>query len=284
MADLKISALPASTVPLAGTEVLPIVQGATTKQVSVANLTAGRSINVDTISATGKITQVNGNSVPYTALTNGIPFVVPSSGLMGDDGALSGIAVVGAAYANAYVYLPANAISVGSAAGWYYAIFSSTSAATVYNNTYTTGLPVVPTSPTAFSTTGPGAYVQVAAPAINFNLTLPANTLTSYGRIEIDTYTIQTTGNAFTAIGAGSTYLQSNASGVFQSMRAVVSARGASAGIISCLAFTNANYNSTFAYGADSLASTISIQVYIRSLDVATTSVTLENTAIKIYP
>ena len=45
MADTKISALPASTVPLAGTEVLPIVQSSTTRQVSVANLTAGRSFN-----------------------------------------------------------------------------------------------------------------------------------------------------------------------------------------------------------------------------------------------
>jgi hypothetical protein len=43
MADLKISALPASTTPLAGTEVLPIVQSSSTKQVSVANLTAGRT-------------------------------------------------------------------------------------------------------------------------------------------------------------------------------------------------------------------------------------------------
>ena len=45
MADTKISALPASTVPLAGTEVLPIVQSSTTKQVSVANLTAGRTFS-----------------------------------------------------------------------------------------------------------------------------------------------------------------------------------------------------------------------------------------------
>jgi hypothetical protein len=45
MADTKISALPASTVPLAGTEVLPIVQSGSTKQVSVANLTAGRSFD-----------------------------------------------------------------------------------------------------------------------------------------------------------------------------------------------------------------------------------------------
>lgn len=45
MADVKISGLPASTTPLAGTEVLPIVQGGSTKQVSIANVTAGRDVN-----------------------------------------------------------------------------------------------------------------------------------------------------------------------------------------------------------------------------------------------
>jgi hypothetical protein len=49
MADSKISALPASTTPLAGTEVLPIVQSSTTKQVSVANLTAGRAVSATSI-------------------------------------------------------------------------------------------------------------------------------------------------------------------------------------------------------------------------------------------
>jgi len=44
MADKKISALTAASTPLAGTEVLPIVQGGTTVQVSVANLTAGRAV------------------------------------------------------------------------------------------------------------------------------------------------------------------------------------------------------------------------------------------------
>jgi hypothetical protein len=44
MADVKISGLPASTTPLAGTEVLPIVQGGVTKQVSVTNLTAGKTV------------------------------------------------------------------------------------------------------------------------------------------------------------------------------------------------------------------------------------------------
>jgi hypothetical protein len=49
MADVKISGLPASTVPLAGTEVLPIVQGGSTKQVSIANVTAGRAIAATSI-------------------------------------------------------------------------------------------------------------------------------------------------------------------------------------------------------------------------------------------
>jgi hypothetical protein len=46
MADKKISALTAATTPLAGTEVLPIVQGGSTVKVSVANLTAGRTASV----------------------------------------------------------------------------------------------------------------------------------------------------------------------------------------------------------------------------------------------
>jgi hypothetical protein len=44
MANTKISALTSASTPLAGTETLPIVQSSTTKQVSVANLTAGRSV------------------------------------------------------------------------------------------------------------------------------------------------------------------------------------------------------------------------------------------------
>lgn len=45
MADSKISALPASTTPLAGTEVLPIVQSSATVKVAVSDLTAGRAVS-----------------------------------------------------------------------------------------------------------------------------------------------------------------------------------------------------------------------------------------------
>jgi hypothetical protein len=53
MADKKISALTASTTPLAGTEVLPIVQSGSTVKVSVANLTAGRAVSASSLEAVG---------------------------------------------------------------------------------------------------------------------------------------------------------------------------------------------------------------------------------------
>jgi hypothetical protein len=51
MADKKISALPASTVPLAGTELVPIVQSGVTKKVSVDDFTTGRTVSAVTFVA-----------------------------------------------------------------------------------------------------------------------------------------------------------------------------------------------------------------------------------------
>lgn len=49
MADKKISALTAASTPLAGTEVLPIVQSGATVKVAVSDLTAGRAIAATSI-------------------------------------------------------------------------------------------------------------------------------------------------------------------------------------------------------------------------------------------
>lgn len=62
MADSKISALPAATTPLAGTEVLPIVQSGATDQVTVANLTAGRAVSALSLTSTNDAT-INGLTV-----------------------------------------------------------------------------------------------------------------------------------------------------------------------------------------------------------------------------
>jgi hypothetical protein len=72
MADSKISALPASTTPLAGTEVLPIVQSSATKQVSVANLTAGRAISATQLTlTTGNLIVASGQGVDFSDTPSG---------------------------------------------------------------------------------------------------------------------------------------------------------------------------------------------------------------------
>jgi hypothetical protein len=62
MADVKISQLPASTTPLDGTEVLPIVQSATTKQVSIANLTAGRAMSASSLTLSTPLAVTSGGT------------------------------------------------------------------------------------------------------------------------------------------------------------------------------------------------------------------------------
>jgi hypothetical protein len=52
MADKKISALTGATTPLAGTEVLPIVQSGATVKVAVSDLTAGRAISATQLTST----------------------------------------------------------------------------------------------------------------------------------------------------------------------------------------------------------------------------------------
>ncbi|MCW2276390.1 hypothetical protein GJ654_18860 [Rhodoblastus acidophilus] len=114
-----------------------------------------------------------------------VPFVIPSSGTMGANGALSGITAVASPYPAAYVYLPANAIASGVAAGWYYAEFSSTTAATVYNNAYTSGTPAIPASKAAFATTGTGAYTQTTGALTAYSMTVPAGLIGPNGAVYV---------------------------------------------------------------------------------------------------
>ena len=55
MADTKISALASASTPLAGTEVLPIVQSGATVKVPVSSLTAGRDVSTANLSTTGNV-------------------------------------------------------------------------------------------------------------------------------------------------------------------------------------------------------------------------------------
>jgi hypothetical protein len=68
MADKKISALTGATTPLAGTEVLPIVQGGSTVKVSIADVTAGRAVSAAQLDVDN--VRVDGNTISTTD-TNG---------------------------------------------------------------------------------------------------------------------------------------------------------------------------------------------------------------------
>jgi hypothetical protein len=72
MADKKISQLTAATTPLAGTEVLPIVQSGSTVKVSVDNLTAGKSVSASSFTATGNSSAAKFVPTGGTAAGNGM--------------------------------------------------------------------------------------------------------------------------------------------------------------------------------------------------------------------
>jgi hypothetical protein len=363
MADVKISALPASTTPLAGTEVLPIVQGTTTKQVSVANLTAGRAVSAASLSTTGDITSsgylrfntygsnVNdfalyitaaggttmasqsaitlrtadvtrlsigatggvsignttdpgatnlsvtgsvttsgGYKVPYTLIETGIPFVL-TSGSMGNNGALTLTTAVATAYPSAYVYMPAGAIEVGSAAGWYYAVFSTTGAATIYNNVYSSGQPTIPASPTAFSTTGPGAFTfSTASSYSGVSVTLAANAMGINGSVEfIWTATANNSANSKFARAlfggqtpAGATAFTSQTNGRFN---ATVQNRGvANAQTTNGASFANGNVSAANSTTAINTASNVTINSNL-FLNASTSDVlVMESFKVIVYP
>lgn len=113
-----------------------------------------------------------------------LPMISLSTGSIGNNGALTAITALPRTIANCYVFVPAGAIAAGvpAAATWYFAQFSSTTAATIFNNIYTTGVPTIPASPTAFATTGPGAYVGNTT-EVGVLITVPANAMKLNGGI-----------------------------------------------------------------------------------------------------
>jgi hypothetical protein len=84
MADKKISALTSATTPLAGTEVLPIVQSGATVKVAVSDLTAGRSVTGTNFIPSGSSVPTNGIYLPAAnavgLATNGVNALYLTSG------------------------------------------------------------------------------------------------------------------------------------------------------------------------------------------------------------
>ena len=112
--------------------------------------------------------------VPRTVFQTAVPFV-----LLPGDGGTNGLTFTGGgggaftlsaapltglfsglSGSGSYVYLPSNAGGSGCAAGWYYCIFSSDTAGTIYNDQYTGGRPQIVGSPTTFAGSPSGRITQ----------------------------------------------------------------------------------------------------------------------------
>ena len=114
---------------------------------------------------------------------NGIPMCIPPSGTIAvTTGALTLGTALDNTYPNIYMWFPAGAWT-GSVAGMYYVSMSSTTAGTVYSNSYAGGVATIPTTPTLV-TAGAGAYTQTINVATTLlSYTLPANCMSSSGKL-----------------------------------------------------------------------------------------------------
>lgn len=155
----------------------------------------GATYNNPTITGTVTLTQVP--NIVQVIGKSGIPFIHTSSGSIGNNGALTGVTALAGTYSSgAWCYFPANAIAAGVAAGWYWTVFSSTTAGTIYNSTYTGG-PVGLGTTTAFATTGPGAYTGETAEVTGPTITLTGGSMGANGVVRV-TFGTTMTNNANT--------------------------------------------------------------------------------------
>lgn len=122
-------------------------------------------------------------------LSNGLPMLLPSSGSVAANGALTlttNVSLSGGYIWGCYMYFPAGACYSGSAAGMYYVVMSSINAGTIYDNVYTSGTPEIPASPTPIVAAGPGAYTQTTGQVTLARVSIPANSMGRNGLLMCD--------------------------------------------------------------------------------------------------
>lgn len=120
---------------------------------------------ISDVGVNGSMWYSNGTALiheaPIVLQQSAIPIILPSSGTLGNNGALTLTTALPMIFSDGcYMYFPAGAIYSGSTAGLYYVDMSTTTAGTIYNNTYLGGVASIPSSPALFSSTGPGLYTQ----------------------------------------------------------------------------------------------------------------------------
>jgi hypothetical protein len=172
-----------------GTWTTPPIQSMTLAQFNSAGGAAAFTNQIIRITDKGGLQFDDGTnlrSITQIIGQSNVNVCLQSSGTMGANGALTGLTAMPYAMTQGcWMYFPSGKVFSGSTAGFYWAVMSSTTAATVYNNMYTSGLPQdsIPASPTPVVDAGPGAYTQTTNTYMTaFSLTIPG--LSNYGNAE----------------------------------------------------------------------------------------------------
>lgn len=220
-----------------------------------------------------------------------MPMIVAGSGTMGNNGALTLTTALGTTYANAFVWLPANAISASSVANWYYAIFSSATAATVYNNTYGGGTPAIPGSPTPFVTTGPGAYTGASTAQTAYSLSIAGNTINLNGGLRVSlagSYTNTAANKTFVLTYGGTAF----GSAVVTTTTTLATVWGfkntgiltAQTGLTAPNATPYGTGTTTFDRGTIDTSASQALAVTVTNATPATNNAVLENVTVELLP
>lgn len=123
---------------------------------------------------------------PYILLQCGVPIGIAPSGTMAANGAVTLGTALNATYSGGlWLYYPSGAVFSGSAARFYWTVMSSTTAGTVYTNTYVPGTSSfdIPASPTAVVSAGPGAFTGVTSEITAISVTVPGGAMGKHGSL-----------------------------------------------------------------------------------------------------
>lgn len=178
MANTKISALTSATTPLAGTEVLPVVQSGTTTQVSVANLTAGRAVSAASLALTTTPLPVSSGGTGLTAFTlSSLPYASTTTTLANSNLYSNGTNV-GLNNSAPYAWTTGNAVTVGTKAA--FASDSTYGAMVASNVYYSAGWKIATTGSVAGGLLAVGNYGRLYFYGTSSGTAGNASTLTQY--------------------------------------------------------------------------------------------------------
>lgn len=224
----------------------------------------------------------------------GVPMVVLGTATYGSNGAatLSTALAATPAITSCYGYVPANSVAAAFTAGWYYCVFSSTTAFIVYNNpTYTAGTPVIPGTPTPFVATGQGSVAGSSAAITAYSLSIPGNTLGLNGGLRVSaawSYT-SSAANKTMAINYGSASLMTQVATTTASMYGIWGIKNEGAAALQLLMAGTASglniptANAVQNSGVDSTTAQ-SLAVVMTNATPATNNMVLGNTTVELLP